>query len=238
MAKFFLRMADTDVHRYLKLFTFEPLDTLQEIMEEHNKEPSKRVAQHKLAREVLAIVHGQSVAEEAEQEHRLVFKQPSISKPQVLAENDGRIPPDMNRHLNNKAPMVNAENAPCHNLILPKSLVINQPISRVLYHAGLVASRNEGHRMVAKKGAYLGSKHGASRTMGDQVEFSPAANWAASETEKYIIGNDTLILRIGKWKIKIVKIISDAEFEKQGLTAPGWERMLDGSKTYGRHAVA
>jgi len=227
-------MADADVHRYLKLFTFDSLDALEEIMAEHEKEPSRRVAQHKLAREVLAIVHGQTVAKETEQEHRSMFKRPTIATPQTPAENNGRNPPDINRHLNEKAPIVNADNAPSHNLVLPRSLVINHTISRVLYHAGLVASRSEGHRMVAKKGVYLGSRPGASGTMSDQVEFSPAANWEASETEKYLIGGDTLILRVGKWKVKIIKIISDEDYEKQGLSAPGLkDEKVDESAAYG-----
>ncbi len=228
--KFFLRMADADVHRYLKLFTFEPLDKLEGLMEEHHQEPSKRVAQHKLAREVLMIVHGKSIAEETEQKHRSLFERPPAPPPETPATDNGRKPPDINRHLNKTAPIVSAENAPSHNLTLPRSLVINQPISKVLYHAGLVASRNEGHRMVAQKGAYVGSRPGASGTMGYQVDWSPAANWAASETEKYIIGDDTLVVRLGKWKIKIIKIISDENFEQQGLTAPGWkDGMVDDS---------
>lgn len=223
-------MADADVHRYLKLFTFEPLDKLEGLMEEHHQEPSKRVAQHKLAREVLMIVHGKSIAEETEQKHRSLFERPPAPPLETPATDNGKKPPDINRHLNKTAPIVNAENAPSHNLTLPRSLVINQPISRVLYHAGLVASRNEGHRMVAQKGAYVGSRPGASGTMGYQVDWSPAANWAASETEKYIIGDDTLVVRLGKWKIKIIKIISDENFEQQGLTAPGWkDGMVDDS---------
>ena len=63
--------------------------------------------------------------------------------------------------------------------------------------------------------------------MGDQLEFSPALNWHADETEKYIIDGDLLILRVGKWKIKIVKIVSDEEFERLGLTAPGWKEKLE-----------
>lgn len=121
IGKFFLRMADADVHCYLKLFTFEPLNKLEEIMEHHRQDPSKRIAQHKLAWEVLAVVHGQSVAENTEQEHRSVFKKPSIAAIPTSAENNGRIAPDMNRHLNAKAPIVNAENAPSHNVVLPRS---------------------------------------------------------------------------------------------------------------------
>ncbi|KAK4692532.1 hypothetical protein P7C71_g4697, partial [Lecanoromycetidae sp. Uapishka_2] len=69
--------------------------------------------------------------------------------------------------------------------------------------------------------------------MGDQVDFTPAANWAASETAKYLIGDDTLILRVGKWKVKVIKIISDQEFHKQGLTAPGWTEMASDTNVHG-----
>ena len=191
-------------------------------MEEHKKEPSKRIAQHKLAREVLEIVHGSPVAEQTEQEHRSLFKRPSVALPQSAAK-DGITPPILNMHVNKSAPQVNAENSPFYSLTLPRSLVYNQPISKVIYHAGLVASYSEGHRMVTQKGVYLGAKPGATGTMGDQVDFSPATNWAGKETENYIIDGNTLIVRIGKWKVKIIKIISDKDFEAQRLSAPGWK---------------
>ena len=87
----------------------------------------------------------------------------------------------------------------------------------------MVASRSEGHRMVANGGAYVGARPGATGTMSDQVDWSPATNWQPKDTEKYIIGGDTLLIRVGKWKVKIIKIISDEEFDERGLNAPGWE---------------
>ena len=187
-------------------------------MEEHNKAPPKRIAQHKLAQEVLKLVHGEKLADEAEQEHSKIFNKFLSPKPQ----NDGDQTQSSN-HIN-RAVQSNSQNtAPTYSLVLPKSLIYNQPIDRVLYHAGLVASRSAGYRMVSKKGAYLGARPGGSGTMGEQVDFSPAAHWDRKETEKYIIGGDTLILRVGKWKVKVIKIISDEEFKKQGLSAPGWE---------------
>lgn len=201
--KFFLRTADSDVHRYLKLFTFEPLEVLENIMEEHKKVPHERIAQHKLAGEVLKIVHGVKVAEVAEQEHRGLFGKRDQSTDST--EKAVPLPP-----------------LPTHSLVLPKSLVYGQPMARVLYHAGLAPSHSEAHRMITKKGVYLGARPGATGIMGDQVDYSPAANWKGEETEKYIL-NDTLIIRLGKWKIKIIKIISDEEFEEKGLSAPGWK---------------
>lgn len=225
-------MADADVHRYLKLFTFETLENLDKLMEEHSKEPSKRVAQHKLAHEVLGFVHGKKVALEAEQEHRSMFKKPSIqvTKPQGTEGNGKQRPEDINVRTNKNATAITAENAPSLGLTLPESLVLNQPITKVLYHAGLVASRSEGHRLCVKGGAYIGSRPDSVGAMSDQVDFTPAANWQGEWTQRYIIGGDTLIIRIGKWKVKIIKIISDADFDAQGLTAPGWEEYKQGVK--------
>ncbi|KAL9133546.1 MAG: hypothetical protein Q9175_005272 [Cornicularia normoerica] len=232
--QFFLRTADSDVHRYLKLFTFEPLEVLETIMEDHNKDPSKRVAQHKLAQEVLNIVHGETLALQAEQEHSRIFKKFVAANPQTEDENK---PTD---HGNKVLPYASSDEAPTYSVILPKSLIYNQPMYRVLYHAGLVASRSDGQRMVNKKGAYLGARPSGSGTMGEQVDFSPAANWAGKETQKYIIGDDTLIVRVGKSKVKVIKIISDEEFEEKGLSAPGWKedkpeeslRHLEGMKAW------
>lgn len=219
-------MADADVHRYLKLFTFEPLETLESLMEEHQKEPSKRVAQHKLAREVLEIVHGAKVAGETEKQHRSLYRKGSATIPMTLVEDGASPPEDKTQHINNAAPLSkhhHPEDAPFYSLVLPKSLVYDQPISRVLYHAGMVTSRSEAHRRIVQGSVYLGSRPSASGTMGDQLDFSPATNWVGSETQKYIIGGNVLILRVGKWNLKIIKIIPDEQFEAEGLTAPGWK---------------
>ena len=216
--KFFLRTADSDVHRYLKLFTFEPLENLETLMEEHEKEPSKRIAQHRLAQEVLNIVHGERISREAKQEHGSMFKNSVAANPRT--EQDGS---KSKERVNGILPFANADKTPTHSLVLPKSLVYNQPMARVLYHAGLVPSRSEGQRLVNKKGAYLGARPGGTGTMGEQVDFSPATNWNPKDTQKYLIGEDTLIVRVGKWKVKVIKVISDEEFEEKGLSAPGWK---------------
>ena len=187
-------------------------------MEEHNKAPSKRIAQHKLAQEVLTLVHGEKLAREAEQEHRKLFDKSYSPNPQTDEDKN-----PSTSYASKAMPFTSKDNAPTHSLVLPKSLVYNQPIYRVLYHAGFVASRNEGQRMVQKKGAYLGARPAGTGTMGEQVDFSPAATWDGKETNKYIIGDNTLIIRVGKWNVKVIKIVSDEEFEEKGLSAPGWK---------------
>ena len=187
-------------------------------MEEHDKDPAKRIAQRKLADEVLKLVHGLKVANEAKQEHSTLFKKSPGPEPQ--GDGDGNQSKDS---INKAVPLHQRNNPPTHSIVLPKSLVYNQRMSRLVYHAGLVSSRSEGHRLVMAKSVYLGARPAGTGTMGEHVDFSPAADWEGEETEKYIIGDDTLIVRVGKWKIKIIKIISDEEFEEQGLSAPGWK---------------
>ncbi|TYJ58102.1 tyrosine-tRNA ligase [Cryptococcus floricola] len=56
--QFFLRTTDADVEKYLKLFTFLPLDTIQETMTAHESAKSQRLPQKLLAAEVTELVHG------------------------------------------------------------------------------------------------------------------------------------------------------------------------------------
>ena len=50
-------MADADVEKYLKLFTFLPLEEIKSIVQTHLASPEKRDAQHRLASEVTEMVH-------------------------------------------------------------------------------------------------------------------------------------------------------------------------------------
>ncbi|ODN98321.1 tyrosine-tRNA ligase [Cryptococcus wingfieldii CBS 7118] len=56
--QFFLRTTDADVEKYLRLFTFLPLDTIQETMTAHESAKSQRLPQKLLAAEVTELVHG------------------------------------------------------------------------------------------------------------------------------------------------------------------------------------
>lgn len=188
--------------------------------------PSNRLAQHRLAYEVVEFVHGDQLAMETQQQHQMVFRIPAASK---------ATEPVANEHVNTTGPSdplstpnrhskpVTSSNAPPPNLILPESLVYNQSMARLLYHAGLADSLSDAHRLGVSGAAHIASLPGQKKPMGDKLEFTLAANWHPSETEKFIIDGDTIILRVGKWNVKIIKIISDEEFEQRGLTAPGWK---------------
>ena len=191
-------------------------------MVEHERDPSKRIAQHRLASDAVAFIHGQDAANEAASQHGIIFNAPLASKPRNAKVSHNT---DVSNLLNPHAPITTSSNAPSIHVILPESLVRTQSIARVLWSAGLVSSRSEGNRLAVAQGAYVGSrpgKHHAS-AMGDGLDFSPAKNWKPEDTDKYIIDGNLLILRVGKWKVKIIRIVSDAEFEELGLDAPGWK---------------
>lgn len=206
-----------------------PIGEIETVVEEHEKQRSKRLAQHKLAFEVVTFVQGELQAEEAQEQHDRVFRIPLANKSVASERLDSAdsFDPKLPRLLNPRSPPMTSSNAPSPNVVLPESLVYDQPIARLLYHAGLVRSKGEGHRLAMKRGAYIASTPGQHKAMGDELEFTPALNWDPSETEKFIIEGDTIILRVGKWHVKIIKIISDLEFEKRGLTAPGWNEDIE-----------
>jgi tyrosyl-tRNA synthetase len=232
--QFFLRSADADVERYLKLFTFLPLPEISNIMEEQHKDESKRVAQHTLAREFVEVVHGLAAAEEAEKQHRSAFKKDLSLKDIQDATAASKAPQDphhpgvlpINPILNRYAPQTNAENAQSMHMTLPSSLVQGQPLAKILWTAGLVMSRSEGQRLINAQGVHIGAKKGRNQTLDDSLSYlrvDDAELPMGNIVDKYIINDELLILRVGKWKHRYITIVPDAEYEKLGLTCPGWK---------------
>jgi tyrosyl-tRNA synthetase len=63
--QFWINTDDKDVERFLKLFTFLPLEEISAVMTEHGKDPSMRAAQRRLAFEATKLVHGDATAQNA-----------------------------------------------------------------------------------------------------------------------------------------------------------------------------
>jgi tyrosyl-tRNA synthetase len=71
--QFFVRTADADVVRFLKIFTFLPQDEIRELEAKLKEEPEKREAQKRLAEEVTRIMHGDEGLEAARQATDVLF---------------------------------------------------------------------------------------------------------------------------------------------------------------------
>ena len=231
--QFFLRSADEDVEKYLKLLTFMPLPKISSIMDNHRKDESQRLAQHSLAFDFVELVHGLEAARNAEQQHKAAFsKDLSFSdvkaqlreKPDKKLLPDGR-PADLHPSLNKHAAPLNMDSVGDLNIKLPRSLVVQQPLPRILWSAGLAASRSEGQRLINNKGVYVGGKIGTDGNpapMEDLVEYIPAKSEKWNYIEPLVIDN-ILVLRTGKWKKKFIQIVSDEEYDASGETCPGWK---------------
>ncbi|TKA67035.1 hypothetical protein B0A55_09304 [Friedmanniomyces simplex] len=211
---FLLRSSDEDAARYLKLFTFIPTSEITAVAAEHAADPGKRKAQHLLAGEVLELVHGKEVADKTRAEHQALRKSNLAALTNRASQTDG----------------TEAAQTSQQRTVLPSSLVLDTPFSRVLYHAGIVASKSEGARLIAKGGAYVvspspvavgGDSVAASATANETVTFVQLKDQSPKDVQQYII-NGMLIFRIGKWKVRIVEVIEDAEFDARGLDAAGW----------------
>ena len=209
-------------------------------MTEHNEDASKRVAQRRLAHEILNIVHGAPETKAVEEQHGILFPRSKTSikkeareanpKPESSKKPAMHTPP---RWADDQNPLLNpyagpSSPTPAGQIILPRSLVVSQQVGRVLFAAGLVASRSEGHRLIAANGAYIGSVAGPQhRAMPDHVEFTPLKNWEEGYINRFIVNGSLLILRAGKWRVKVIKVVEDAEFEKLGLDVPGWKEFKE-----------
>lgn len=71
--QFFLRSEDADVIRYLKAFTFLPLDEIDALAEQVRVAPEKREAQKALAEDVVRRVHGEDGLRQAQQATAALF---------------------------------------------------------------------------------------------------------------------------------------------------------------------
>ncbi|KAM0717079.1 hypothetical protein Q7P37_006931 [Cladosporium fusiforme] len=198
---FLLRSSDADVSRYLSLFTFVPLATIKETLAAHAADPGKRLAQHLLASEVLELVHGPEVAARTRAEHQAM-----------------------------RNPRVSSGNLQGERTVLPRSLVSGAPFSRILWHAGITATKSEAARLLKSGGVYVATSSSSSGVADQDAEAAEALKFAQIKNQKPedVEKDGLIVLRTGKWKVRIVEVVDDETFEKklgeEGKEAPpGWE---------------
>ncbi len=73
--QFWLNASDEDAKRWIKIFTFLLPDTIETLYREHDANPSERILQKALAREVTIFVHGEEELQKAEDQTQKLFAQ-------------------------------------------------------------------------------------------------------------------------------------------------------------------
>ncbi len=131
--QFWFNTDDRDVIRYLKLFTFQGRETIDELARATSERPESREAQRALAREVTTIVHGADQVTRAERAASVLFNEPltAASVDDVL--------------------MVLAD-APSTEVLLPDTGV---SLVELLATVKLASSRSEATRLIKSGGVYV-----------------------------------------------------------------------------------
>jgi tyrosyl-tRNA synthetase len=71
--QFWVNSEDADVERWLRYFTFFPMEEVRALVAEHGRDPGKRVAQRRLAEEMTARIHGADTTRSVIEASRLLF---------------------------------------------------------------------------------------------------------------------------------------------------------------------
>ncbi len=133
--QFWLGTDDRDVETYLKLFTFLELDEITRIVREQAANPSRRVAQRRLAEQVTALVHGDTESAKAVRASEALFRggaEPDAGTLDVIGSSA-------------EIPAVG----------VPGADLEGAPLIDLLVRAGLASSKADARRGIQGGGYYL-----------------------------------------------------------------------------------
>jgi tyrosyl-tRNA synthetase len=135
--QFFVRTADADVARFLKIFTFLELDEIDAYAEAVAARPEERAAQRRLADEVTRLVHGPAGLATAQRTAAVLYG----------AAMDGLHADDLL-----------AVFADVPAVERPAAAVVGQPVAVVAADSGLCKSRGEARRLLQSGGLYVNNR--------------------------------------------------------------------------------
>lgn len=72
--QFWLKATDVDAEKWIKIFTFLPQETIDQLIEEHRKDAAAHLLQKTLAKEVTLFVHGEAGYQAALEDTKIMFE--------------------------------------------------------------------------------------------------------------------------------------------------------------------
>ncbi len=135
MYQYWFNAADEDVGRFLRVFTFLPLDEIAEIERDHLANPGRRAGQRRLAFEIVKLIHGEATAKAVTTASNVLF--------------DGGIDeltPDVLPHIAAEVPTVT---------VTASALASGISVVDALVDAGVHPSKGAARRMIQQGGVYL-----------------------------------------------------------------------------------
>lgn len=170
------------------------------LITQHQKNPGDRKAQHLLASEVIELVHGPEEAAKTRAEHQ-AMRNPTLAS--------------LSQTPNPETEPGSAEQTTpsTQRIKLSQLLVYNTPFARILYHAGFVATKSEGARLIAKGGVYVASGNDEGK-----FTFTPIQAQQVLQAGESLVHDGLLILRLGKWKVRVIEVVEDGASDGQGTS--------------------
>jgi len=145
--QFWLNSDDRDVGRWLRFFTFFPVEEVGAILGEHERDPGKRVAQRRLADEMTGRIHGPEVLASVIEASQLLFGGADLraAGPQVFAVLAREIPA----------------------VKVPRAELAGMGVLEALVRSGLASSKGDARRGLQGKGFSVnGEVPAPERTLG------------------------------------------------------------------------
>ena len=137
--QWFFNVPDDDAVRFLKTYTFLPLEDIAALEDEQRRDPAARVAQRTLAAEITRITHGDAGLQAAERATRVLFGDEPFSG------------------LDDRTLADAFESAP--SVDLPRArLQTGITVADLLVDCGAARSRGEARRLVEQGGVYLNNR--------------------------------------------------------------------------------
>lgn len=72
--QFWMRLPDGEIRKMLRLFTFESVGFIEDLMGKHSKQPELRLGQKYLAEQVTMLVHGEEGLERAQNASKILYE--------------------------------------------------------------------------------------------------------------------------------------------------------------------
>ncbi|KAJ3516848.1 hypothetical protein NLJ89_g864 [Agrocybe chaxingu] len=136
--QYFLKVTDTDVGKYLKLFTLLSNEEIQTVLDTHEKSPGLRVAQHHLAAEVTEMVHTKTGVAQAVTRTKLLFGSDytTFKAKDILSafDQDPRL------------------------VKVPRHEILDTSAGKLAAKHGLVASNSVSRSLISSRGLYLNNQ--------------------------------------------------------------------------------
>jgi tyrosyl-tRNA synthetase len=111
--------------------------------------------------------------------------------------------------------------AAVQRILLPESFVLNKSPSEILYAASLAKSKSAAARLVSAgtlyaampQGSDVSSPEPVADVMNTELRFVKQTANVPKGLDSFTQPGNLLVLRLGKWKIRIIEVVPDTNYE-------------------------